>query len=222
MESDRETKTLFLFVALVGAITCGVNYVIADSPDQSFISWSVGLFVVAVLFWIWIRRDDVAANRTDALKSAEEAARKAEELAEKASIAAKQELDKATEKVKDVAKKVEEKVKEQPKPVVEEPKPVPVAETPKAETVTNDMAEDLTKVEGIGPKYMEALYAAGITKYAQIAASSQADLEKLIKDAGMRRPASVETWAEQAAYAAKGDWDGLAKFQATLDGGRRK
>mgnify|MGYP001035149878 CR=1 FL=1 len=43
----------------------------------------------------------------------------------------------------------------------------------------------------------------------------------LVSDAGMRRPRSIETWAEQAELAAKGDWDALEKLQDELSGGRR-
>lgn len=227
MNFDRETKNMIAIIAFIAAIAVGINYVVVPDADQSFISWSVGLFVIAVMFWIWIRRDDLAEKREEALKSAEEAARQAEDLAKKTKDNAQAKIEITEEKVVEaVADSVEEVVD-----VVET-----VAETieeaaddiaDEAEETVEEVAEmldpdDLTKVEGIGPMYASVLIAAGVATYAELASKSQDDLEAIIKDAGKRRPASVETWAEQAALAAKGDWDGLQKLQDSLDGGRRK
>lgn len=81
--------------------------------------------------------------------------------------------------------------------------------------------EDLTVIEGIGPKMSSALIAAGITTYAQLAAATEDDLRAAIEAAGMRFSPSLVTWAEQAAYAARGDWDGLKALQDTLSAGRK-
>ena len=92
--------------------------------------------------------------------------------------------------------------------------------SPKAKATSSE-PDDLTKIEGIGPKYSQTLIAGGISTFAQVAASNEEALTKIISDAGMRRPASIVTWAEQATFAAKGDWDGLATFQDSLTGGRK-
>lgn len=84
-----------------------------------------------------------------------------------------------------------------------------------------EVADDLTKIEGIGPKIAEALRVAGITTFAQLASATEEELTTAIQNAGMRLAPSLGTWAEQAAYAAKGDWDGLKQLQAQLVGGRR-
>lgn len=221
MTFDRETKNMIAIMALFAALTLAINYIVVPDADQSFISWSVGLFVVAVMFWIWIRRDDLAAKRTDALNAAEDAARQAEDLAKKTKDQASAKIDiEDTKVVESIAEAVKEVKKDIKKEVVE-----PVVEAVKAvkkEVKKATEPDDLTKVEGIGPMYAQLLIDAGVTTYAQLASMSQDDIEKHIKDAGKRRPASVETWAEQAGFAAKGDWDGLEKLQATLDGGRRK
>mgnify|MGYP006908370892 FL=1 len=99
MEFNQDTKNLIINIAVVAGIACGMNYVVMENPDRSLISWSVGLFVVAVLFWIWMRRDDVAEGREDALKAADEAAKQAEALAAKAEAEAKAQLN-ATKKEK--------------------------------------------------------------------------------------------------------------------------
>lgn len=82
--------------------------------------------------------------------------------------------------------------------------------------------DDLTKVEGIGPKMDAALKAAGITTFARLAQTSEDDLRAAVAAAGMHFAPSIPTWAEQAGYAARGDWDGLAAFQAALTAGRKE
>lgn len=229
MEFNRETKNMIAIFALVLAITFGINYAVAPDTDQSFISWSVGLFVVAVLFWIWIRRDDMAANREEALKAAEDFAAKAKDKAEAELEKGKEKVEIIAEEVKETVEEVVEEVSEAVEEVVEEVTEATeevveeVAEEPEAvEETASDEPDDLTKVEGIGPTYAKLLADAGLTTFADIASKSQEELEQIIKDAGKRRPASIETWAEQAGLAAKGDWDGLQKLQDSLDGGRRK
>lgn len=84
-----------------------------------------------------------------------------------------------------------------------------------------DKGDDLTKIEGIGPKMAEALKAAGITTFARLATATEAELTAAIQNAGMRFAPSLVTWAEQAKYAAEGDWEGLEKMQSQLVGGRK-
>jgi predicted flap endonuclease-1-like 5' DNA nuclease len=111
------------------------------------------------------------------------------------------------------------------KPRTVEEKPTPVAKKPapaKAkEEATSGEVDDLTRVEGVGPKYRDALLAAGIQTFDQLAKLSEDELGAIVKAAKMRRPASMATWAEQASYAARDDWEGLDKLQAELKGGRR-
>jgi predicted flap endonuclease-1-like 5' DNA nuclease len=81
---------------------------------------------------------------------------------------------------------------------------------------------DLTKIEGIGVKYQEALHNAGITTFEQLAELSVERLAEIAQEAGMRRAGSMETWAEQARLAANGEWDALQTLQDKLIGGRRE
>jgi predicted flap endonuclease-1-like 5' DNA nuclease len=85
----------------------------------------------------------------------------------------------------------------------------------KGETV----ADELTLIEGIGPKSAEALKAAGITTFAQVAKLSPAELEKAIKDQKVRLVGSTETWPMQAELAAKGDLSALEALQARIKSG---
>lgn len=81
--------------------------------------------------------------------------------------------------------------------------------------------DDLTKIEGIGPKISNWLNEAGITTFAQLAAHSPDQLAEILRNAG-HRIAKPDTWPEQAAFAAADQWEELAQFQDTLHGGRRK
>lgn len=89
------------------------------------------------------------------------------------------------------------------------------------ERVVSAKPDDLTVVEGIGPKMASALKAAGITTYSQLAEADEARLMAAIQAAGLRFAPSLPTWPEQAAYAARGDWDGLKQFQDQLVAGRK-
>jgi F-type H+-transporting ATPase subunit gamma len=81
--------------------------------------------------------------------------------------------------------------------------------------------DDLTVIEGIGPKMSGALIAAGIDTYEKLSQASEEQLRAAIETAGLRFAPSMSTWAEQAGYAARNDWDGLDTFQGELIGGRK-
>ncbi len=83
--------------------------------------------------------------------------------------------------------------------------------------------DDLTIVEGIGPKIAEeVLGAAGILTWAELAQTPVERLRELLSAAGPRFAAhDPGTWPEQAALAAKGDFEALDKLKAELDGGKR-
>jgi len=81
-------------------------------------------------------------------------------------------------------------------------------------------ADDLTKLEGIGPKVSKLLNEAGITTFADLAAANDAEVDKVLDAAGLQMMDSAG-WIEQAKLAAKGDMEGLAKLQDELKGGRR-
>lgn len=90
---------------------------------------------------------------------------------------------------------------------------------PKAKSKKSAGGDDLTKIEGIGPKMADALRDAGISTFADVANASQDELRVAIEKAGMRLAPSIPTWAKQAKLAADGDWDGLAKYQDYLVAG---
>ncbi len=136
---------------------------------------------------------------------------------------AKKETKKAEPKAKVVtpkatAPKVEAK-KATPKAAVKKaaPKAEPKAK-PAAKKVTGK-ADDLKKIEGIGPKIAETLVAAGIATYADLAKAKPAKISEIIE--GVRGNHVPDTWPEQAKLAADGKWDELKVLQDKLDGGKK-
>jgi len=80
--------------------------------------------------------------------------------------------------------------------------------------------DDLTLIEGIGPKIASVLQAAGITTFHQLAGADLARVQKILDDQGLRL-ADPSTWAEQARLAADGKWEEFKALTDTLKGGRR-
>ena len=79
--------------------------------------------------------------------------------------------------------------------------------------------DDLTKIEGIGPKISALLKQNGISTFDKLAKADVANLEKMLDDAGLQM-ANSDTWPRQARLAADGQWDELKKLQDELSGGR--
>ncbi|MCB0688531.1 MAG: hypothetical protein KDC53_18455 [Saprospiraceae bacterium] len=84
--------------------------------------------------------------------------------------------------------------------------------------ITND---DLTIVEGIGPKIQELLHQNGINTWASLADTSVGKLQEILHAAGDRyRIHNPSTWPKQAGMAHEGKWDLLKEYQDFLDGGK--
>lgn len=99
--------------------------------------------------------------------------------------------------------------------------PAPVAEAPtRAARPAPATPDDLRRIEGIGPKISGVLQAAGITTFAELAASDVSRLRQVVKEAGIR-VVQPDTWPEQAGLAAAGNWEKLKALQGQLKGGRR-
>ncbi len=82
-------------------------------------------------------------------------------------------------------------------------------------------ADDLVKIEGIGPKVAKVLKEAGITTYDELAHAKAADVQKVLNQADMQMM-NPTGWIAQAKLAAKGDWQAFEKLQDELKGGRKK
>ena len=122
------------------------------------------------------------------------------------------------------AKDEKPKVAAKPAAVKAEPKKAePKAAAPmkvaaKPATKVKAKADDLKKIEGIGPKIAETLIAAGIVTFADLAKATPAKISEFIAD--VRGNHVTDTWPAQAKLAADGKWDELKKWQDELDGGK--
>ncbi|HNQ72409.1 MAG TPA: helix-hairpin-helix domain-containing protein [Verrucomicrobiota bacterium] len=94
--------------------------------------------------------------------------------------------------------------------------------SPAGQTAAAARQEDLTEIEGVGPKIAAALNAAGLHTFAAVAATPVERLKEILAAGGEHlKQWDPTTWPEQAALAAKGDWDAFAKLKEELKGGRR-
>ncbi len=110
-----------------------------------------------------------------------------------------------------------------PKADAEKAAPKAKAETKKAAPKKEAKADDLTKIEGAGPKAAEALVNAGIDTFAKVAKTSAEKLSEILSEASANLNHIVtETWPKQAKLAADGKWDELKELQDNLDGGIEK
>lgn len=81
--------------------------------------------------------------------------------------------------------------------------------------------DDLTKVEGIGPKIQKIFNKAGITSFDDLGESTPTKLRKILLEEGPRyKMHDPKTWPRQAKYAATGKWKKLQDFQDSLKGGK--
>lgn len=98
---------------------------------------------------------------------------------------------------------------------VEEAEAIAQAPAPQVAPPAPDAGEDdLRRIKGLGPKLVTMLAALGVTRFEQIAAWSEADIDRIDGQLGafagrIRR----DSWVEQAKYLAAGDTAGFeAKF----------
>lgn len=95
---------------------------------------------------------------------------------------------------------------ETPPAAPEPPAPQPAAPEP------TDTPDDLLKLKGIGPKLNLRLIELGVTRYAQIAAWSEADVAAIDAKLGAFKGRPVrDQWVDQARYLAAGD---IAGYEA--------
>jgi predicted flap endonuclease-1-like 5' DNA nuclease len=101
----------------------------------------------------------------------------------------------------------------------EEKAPAKKAET-KAKAAPS-VKDDLTKIEGIGPKIAELLNNAGIDTFATLAGTKKTSISQILTNAGSRYAMhDPTTWSQQAKLAATGKWEQLKKLQDELKGGK--
>ena len=86
-----------------------------------------------------------------------------------------------------------------------------------------DLDDDLTRIEGVGPKVAALLNEQGIHSYAQLSNAQEPRLRAILEAADPNyhlAEASAHTWPEQARLAAAGRWQELLNLQDELKAGR--
>jgi len=80
--------------------------------------------------------------------------------------------------------------------------------------------DDLTKIEGIGPKIQGLMNNDGIWSFHQLANSSTKRLQKILDNAGPAYTVhNPRTWSAQSKLADEGNWEELHIWQKHLRGG---
>ena len=72
--------------------------------------------------------------------------------------------------------------------------------------------DDLTQIKGIGPRVASLLADYDVATYADLEHASTQQLREIVALGGILPPATLDTWPAQAAFAARGDWQGLATY----------
>ena len=81
-------------------------------------------------------------------------------------------------------------------------------------------ADDLTAIEGIGPKINDLIKADGVKSFSQLADTPVASIQGVLDNAGSRyKIANPGTWPDQANLAANNRWEALGALQDVLVGG---
>ncbi len=83
----------------------------------------------------------------------------------------------------------------------------------------NGNDDDLTKIEGIGPKIAEIFASAGIKTFSDLSSSKVGDLRKILEDNKLSSH-DPKTWSKQATLAKNEKWEKLAELQDELKGGK--
>jgi predicted flap endonuclease-1-like 5' DNA nuclease len=91
--------------------------------------------------------------------------------------------------------------------------------TDEEKETSSDASDDLTKIEGIGPKIAEIFAANGVKTFEDLSGSKVGDLRTLLADNELTGH-EPKTWSKQATLAKHGKWDELKELQDELNGGK--
>ena len=206
--------------------------VVDDTYPLSLLIVGLALLVVGIIAWLYVMRpwqkfDDLQTphytGHDEAHAKPAEAASEAEAETQIAQVPAAQ-----AAKIAPAAKAVE------PAPAAQVAEPVPVAkiDAPKAVADVDEPPveakaapaapakpsepDDLTLIEGIGPKSAAALQESNVTHFAQMAQMAPDELERIVKAKKVRLVGSTETWPMQARLAAAGEFSELEALQKRI------
>jgi predicted flap endonuclease-1-like 5' DNA nuclease len=83
-------------------------------------------------------------------------------------------------------------------------------------------ADNLQRIEGIGPKIDAALRSAGITTFVRLESATLDQLRDALASSGLTFAPSLVTWSRQAAFLVSGDEPGFAAYTERLVAGREE
>lgn len=181
-----------------------VDYLIPSNDDASK---SIDIIMTQVTNAV---AEGLAERKSE--KSASDDAKKAKEAKKETAKAPKPTPAKVDTKPTPVIENAPE-----PKIAVEATKEAVKEDAPKKAKTTSD---DLTKIEGIGPKAAEALTNAGMGSFADLAKGNADKIKEILTEASSRMAHLDPTsWPKQAQMATDGKWDELKEWQDNVKGG---
>ncbi|MGI9546797.1 MAG: 30S ribosomal protein S2 [Flavobacteriaceae bacterium] len=180
-----------------------IDFIIPSNDDASK---SIDIILTEVTDAIGVglaeRKSDKQGEKESESTAPVEQAKKPEAAAPKEAKVEKTE-EKATKTKAPVSKEVKEE-----KPVVETTE----KKAPKSTAKTD--SDNLTKIEGIGPKAAEALVNAGVESYDKLSKTKAEKIKDILTGASSRMAHLDPTsWPKQAKMAADGKWDELKEWQ---------
>jgi small subunit ribosomal protein S2 len=207
----KEAKTLG--IPVIGVVDTNnkadnVDYIIPGNDDA----------IRAIQLYASAIADSIVEGHLAAATNAEEMAAAAPKPKVKADVGEKP-AAKVTKKAAPAKAKTtdEAEVKAEPaaktEPAAEKEAPKKVISEKKVE------ADDLKKIEGVGPKIAEVLGEAGVTTFAQLAKMDRDAIKAILDTVSTLKSKEPKTWPQQAELAAAGKWDELKTLQDELMGG---
>ncbi|MDG2522975.1 helix-hairpin-helix domain-containing protein [Caulobacter segnis] len=159
--------------------------------------WTFGTAAAAGAAWWWMTRWTQVSSLSAMLEPTNlEALMSPQVEAAEAVVEAAQEIvETAAAPVASAFEPVEEvtlEALEQGDLAVETGAPPPIA------AESTELADDLTRLVGVGPKLAEALVARGVRTFAEIAAWTEEDLEAVDRDLDLKGRAVRDAWVAQA------------------------
>jgi predicted flap endonuclease-1-like 5' DNA nuclease len=134
------------------------------------------------------------------------------------------EVSRTTKDVESVAAAAAAIIEEAPIEIVAEPIVETISEVEVVPLLAvKKFPDDLTLIEGIGPKIAELLVKNEIDSFRVLAISEITHLRVILDNAGSRfQMHKPDTWPEQARLAAEGDWEAFEALKLELNAGKAK
>ena len=211
---------------IIAFVLIGLAIVDNNNITNNMLLVGIGFVLLGTGAWLyfekpWEKFDDLQTPQFTGHHEAHAPTAEAEPESAPAAAPVEAEVESEPEPVPEPVAEVEPEPEPVPEPVAEaepEPVPEPVAEVelepePVAEVATEP--DDLTIIEGIGPKTAAALQSAGIVSFAQVATMTPEQLVETARANGAR-VSKADTWPQQAAKAAGGDVAALDDLQERI------